>query len=125
MTGAFELFLALLVGHALCDYPLQGDFLARGKNHHNPLPGVPWQWCLASHAAIHAGAVAFITGSVGLGVFEYGAHCLIDLVKSEVSFRTYSPSTMARVPSLNVLFSIDQGLHIATKAVIVCVWVLM
>jgi hypothetical protein len=25
--------LLLLAGHAVCDYPLQGDFLARGKNH--------------------------------------------------------------------------------------------
>jgi hypothetical protein len=25
--------LLLFAGHALCDYPLQGDFLARAKNH--------------------------------------------------------------------------------------------
>jgi hypothetical protein len=30
--------LLLFAGHALCDYPLQGDFLARGKNHCNPIP---------------------------------------------------------------------------------------
>jgi hypothetical protein len=37
-----KLFLLLLVVHALCDYPLQGGFLARGKNEINPIPGVPW-----------------------------------------------------------------------------------
>jgi len=30
--------LLLFAGHALCDYPLQGNFLAKGKNHRNPHP---------------------------------------------------------------------------------------
>lgn len=37
-----ETALMLLAGHALCDYPLQGDFLAKAKNRAAPLPGVPW-----------------------------------------------------------------------------------
>jgi hypothetical protein len=32
----------LLVDHALADYPLQGDFLARAKNHTAPIPGISW-----------------------------------------------------------------------------------
>ena len=32
----------LMVGHALADYPLQGDFLAKAKNRTAPIPGVPW-----------------------------------------------------------------------------------
>ena len=47
----------LLCGHALCDYPLQGDFLARGKNHTDPIPGIPWVHCLVAHALIHGGMV--------------------------------------------------------------------
>jgi hypothetical protein len=34
-------FWWLLVAHVLADYPLQGAFLARGKNHRNPIPGIP------------------------------------------------------------------------------------
>lgn len=41
MNG-FALFAALVAGHALADYPLQGDFLARAKNRAAPIPGVPW-----------------------------------------------------------------------------------
>jgi hypothetical protein len=78
-------FFWLLVGHALCDYPLQGDFLAKGKNHTNPLPGIPWYQCLFWHAMIHAGAVVFITQNVWLGCFELILHMMIDYTKCESS----------------------------------------
>jgi hypothetical protein len=89
----------LLAGHALCDYPLQGDFLARGKNHRQPLPGVPWYQCLVAHALIHGGAVALITGSVGLGIAETVAHGVIDYGKSEGGYG----------------FNTDQCLHVLCK----------
>lgn len=77
----FTLFFWLLVGHAVADYPLQGDFLARGKNHKAPLPGVPWTQCLFWHALMHAGAVALVTGYVSLGIAELVAHLAIDYTK--------------------------------------------
>lgn len=71
--------IALLVfGHMLADYPLQGDFLARGKNASAPLPGVPWPLILVSHAIIHGGVVGVITGSLWLGIAETVAHTIID-----------------------------------------------
>jgi Protein of unknown function (DUF3307) len=73
----------LLAAHALCDFPLQGDFLARGKDHTNPLYGVPWYQCLAAHSLIHAGAVAAITGSVGLGAAELVIHAATDYAKCQ------------------------------------------
>ena len=73
--------LLLLAGHALCDYPLQGDFLARGKNQTNPLPGVPWYQCLGAHALIHGGMVAVITGDVRLGMAETAIHAATDYAK--------------------------------------------
>jgi hypothetical protein len=76
-------FLLLCVGHALADFPLQGDFLAKGKNHRNPIPGVPWYQCLLAHSLIHAGIVYAITGSWKLGVAEWFAHVIIDFLKSE------------------------------------------
>ena len=75
--------LYLVAGHAICDYPLQGDFLAKGKNHRNPLPGVPWYQCLFAHAVIHGGMVALITRSFTLGMCEFTVHFVTDWCKSE------------------------------------------
>ena len=75
------IFWYLICGHALCDYPLQGDFLARGKNNLNPIPGIPWYQCLMAHSLIHAGMVTIITSNVYLGFAEFIAHCVIDYGK--------------------------------------------
>lgn len=100
----------LLVGHAVADYPLQGDFLARAKNHAAPIPGVPWIHGLLPHAAMHAGAVALVTGSVVLGCAEFAAHAVIDFGKCAGWF-----GEGARA------FNIDQALHVACKVL----WVLV
>jgi hypothetical protein len=89
----------LLVFHALCDFPLQGDFLARGKNHKQPLPGVPWLIALAAHALIHGGAVALVTGSMSLGLAETLVHAAIDYGKCEGKYG----------------FGVDQALHVICK----------
>jgi len=47
-------------GHFLADYPLQGDFLARAKNHRDPIPHTPWRQALFAHAFIHASIAGFI-----------------------------------------------------------------
>ena len=93
------LLLRLLFAHGLCDYPLQGDFLARGKNHKAPIPGVPWYQCLIWHAVIHGGAVALVTGSVILGLAETIAHVVIDFGKC-AGWTTFNQ---------------DQALHVACK----------
>lgn len=103
MSNLLTLFFELLVAHCLCDYPLQGDFLARGKNHRNPLPGIPWYQCLFAHAVIHGGAVFLVTGSVWFGLTEVLLHSLTDYVKSEGW----------------ISFNQDQALHLVTKAVYV------
>jgi hypothetical protein len=75
--------LWMLIGHALADYPLQGDWLSKAKNHTLSLvPGeVIWPGALLSHAAIHAGAVQIATGSWVLAGCELVAHCAIDFAK--------------------------------------------
>jgi hypothetical protein len=93
------LFWWMIVGHALCDYPLQGDFLARGKNHRAPLPGVPWPYCLGAHSLIHGGMVALATGSVPLGVAETVVHALTDYGKCDGRYG----------------FHADQAIHAACK----------
>lgn len=71
----------LIVGHAIADYPLQGDFLARAKNRTAPIPGFPWWQAMTAHAVIHAGMVGVITGSIGLGLAEGAIHWLTDDLK--------------------------------------------
>lgn len=91
----------LIVTHALIDFPLQGDFLAKAKNHRNPIMGVPWWPCLLAHVLIAGGAVTLVTGSITLGVLEAVAHAWIDYQKNDGSFG----------------FVADQVLHIACKLV--------
>lgn len=104
MTALHLLFL-LFAAHFLCDYPLQGDFLAKGKNRFNPLPGIPWYWCMLAHCFIHAGAVYLITGNPFLGIVELAIHFKQDDMKcaGELSFNG------------------DQLLHLWAKVVYVAV----
>lgn len=92
--------LMLIAGHALCDYPLQGDFLSRAKNRANPLPGVPWYQALGAHAAIHGGMVAAVTGSTAMGVAETLIHAITDDLKC----------------SGRLSYNQDQAIHLACKA---------
>lgn len=96
-----ETLALMLTGHAIADYPLQGDFLAKAKNRYAPIPGVPWYQALGAHAVIHGGFVLAITGSLTLGIAEAAIHFLIDDTKcrGRISYNT------------------DQFLHIACKAV--------
>lgn len=73
--------LMLLGAHALADYPLQGDFLAKAKSRASPLPGVPWYQALGAHAIIHGAAVAAITKSPVMGVAEAAIHAITDDAK--------------------------------------------
>jgi hypothetical protein len=96
-----SLFLKLAIGHFLADYPLQGDFLAKAKNHRQPIPGVPWYQALMAHSAIQAGMVWLITGKLWLGCFEFCLHAGIDWAKSNE----------------NISFNQDQIAHLACKVV--------
>jgi hypothetical protein len=100
LANPLALFLALLIVHALCDYPLQGDFLSQAKNHRRPIPGVPWYQALTAHSLIQAGGVWVVTGSVKLAVFELVCHWCID--------RTKCDGTTS--------FDTDQMLHALCKA---------
>lgn len=96
-----ELLLLLIAAHALCDYPFQGDFLANGKNHKNPIPGVPFYHPLLAHSSIHGAAVGLITGNIWLGVAEFLIHTAIDYSKCDG----------------RIGFNTDQVMHIICKFV--------
>lgn len=94
-----ETIFLLLVGHAVADYPLQTDFMTRGKDHTAPIPGFDWWIILGMHSLIHGGAVAVVTGSWLLGLAETGVHFAIDHGRSDGRYG----------------FRMDQALHIASK----------
>ena len=91
--------LLLFAGHALCDFPLQGDFLARGKNHKAPIPDIPFWQCLVAHALIHAGMVYLITKSLPFALAELVIHALTDYAKCDG----------------RITFNQDQAIHYTCK----------
>lgn len=105
VLSPFELLFALFVAHSLADYPLQGDFLAQGKNRNTALGKLFWPYALSSHAMIHGGFVFLLTGSVWLGLAESIIHAGTDWLKCENKI-----SMLA-----------DQAIHYACKAA----WVLI
>ncbi len=88
-VGALTLLFALVIGHAVCDFPLQGEFLAAGKNRNvkmpdpegEPFPGNLWAYCLSAHSLVHAGMVWLVTGSALFGLIEFACHWAIDYGK--------------------------------------------
>lgn len=99
--GFPALVFAMLIGHALADYPLQVDFLAQGKNRHTAIGAQWWPWLLGSHALIHGGFVWAITASPWLGLAEVAAHALTDFLKCEK----------------RIGFHTDQTIHVICKVV--------
>lgn len=77
----YPMIFWLIVGHALADYPLQGEFLAIAKNPDTEIGSVFWPHALFAHSMIHAGFVAIVTGSILLGIAEAIVHGLTDLAK--------------------------------------------
>lgn len=108
--AAAAVFVALLIGHVLADYPLQGAFLSVAKNRHadasamfegGKAPRGLWIHALTAHSLVHAGAVWIITGSLALGMAEWVLHWGIDFAKCEKWTN----------------FTADQLLHVACKLV--------
>ena len=105
LAQGMQLLFALLIGHAIADYPLQGDFLAlrKNRNYKEPLDRMPeglWVHCLVAHCLIHAGAVWLITGRFIFAIIEFVVHATLDFIKCE-----------------NITgYHTDQFLHAATKA---------
>lgn len=101
-----ETFLYLMAAHALCDFPLQGDYLAKGKDHTNAANAKHWHVCLLAHAWIHAGAVLVITNRIELAMAEFVVHTMIDYAKCSKAFG----------------FTTDQALHVLCKVAYVA-WI--
>ena len=98
--------LLLLAGHALADYPLQGEFMANAKNRNTQVGALFWPWVLPCHALIHGAFVAVITGSVALGVAETAVHGVTDWLKCENKINIH----------------VDQAIHVACKVLWFLIW---
>ena len=113
VVSALFLLFAFTIGHAFADFPLQGDFLSRGKNNAPPppladgkaCPANLWVYLMSAHCLIHAGFVWIIGGYAILAVVEFILHWLIDVVKCEG----------------HTSFATDQWLHILTKVAYVAI----
>lgn len=91
MGEIVTLWFVLCLGHFVADYPLQSDFIAKGKNRFRPVdpasippgqtPMTVWPWVLTAHAATHGAAVYLILGSPALAMAELLSHWLIDYGK--------------------------------------------
>jgi hypothetical protein len=99
MLAGPSLLLLLLAGHALADFPLQGRFLAEGKDRHTAIGRIWWPHALAAHSLIHGGFVTILTGSAALGFAEAAAHWLTDWLKCEGKIGVH----------------VDQTIHLACK----------
>lgn len=101
-----ETLFWLLLAHAVGDFGLQSDWMARHKSRRggrvmarSRKPELIWIHVLSAHCMIHAGAVALATGSILLGILEFIAHWIIDFCKGEEYFG----------------FHTDQMLHLGCK----------
>jgi hypothetical protein len=116
LLASVQLFFALLVGHAIADYPLQGAFLASHKSRHRAwhessdegqgleLGGrCLWVHCMTAHSFIQAGMVWLLTGSFLFFLIEFILHWVIDAMKCEGLFG----------------FTTDQIFHVICKAAFV------
>ena len=97
----------LLVGHAIADFALQSDWMAKNKNRHVSPSYVPegqkftptWFYVLSAHALIHGGMVFLITNSLLLGMLETLVHWIADFAKCENWTNPH----------------VDQAIHIGSK----------
>lgn len=104
-SNPFALFFAFAIAHALADYPLQGDYLARMKVRSQAGSISEWLSALTAHSLVQAGGVWLVSGSALLGLAELCLHWLIDLGKGEGKFG----------------YLTDQLLHLGCKLIYVVV----
>ena len=86
--------------HALADFPLQGDYIAKQKVRRHADDDSVWIVVLTAHCVIHAGGVWLVSGSLALGCVELILHALIDFGKGEEKYGLVA----------------DQLMHVSCKA---------
>lgn len=110
----YEALFLLLAAHALADFGLQTEFVARFKSQQMKFkdgvtqrPDLVWLHVLVAHSLIHGLMVYLILGNLALALAETVTHAVIDHAKSANRFG----------------FHTDQFLHIGSKLVWWLVWI--
>ena len=90
MSYMLYILFLLLAGHALGDYPLQGQYMSDAKNRHTEHGKDVWWMVLTSHSLIQGAIVALITSSIILGILETICHWIIDFMKcdNKIDYKT-------------------------------------
>tara|TARA_R110000744_G_scaffold360566_1_gene468122 strand:- start:526 stop:870 length:345 start_codon:yes stop_codon:yes gene_type:complete len=114
MIYLIQMFITLIAGHFLADFPLQNDAIAVGKSNQTQEKegkhfGVDWFYWMIAHAATHALVVGYITGNFYLGLLEFVLHFAIDWCKCNGRFGLH----------------VDQLLHATCKLsyIVILAWV--
>ncbi|WP_367873520.1 DUF3307 domain-containing protein [Luteolibacter sp. Populi] len=108
--GALALLFAFAIAHALADFPLQGDYLAREKQRSTATGTKEWLIALTAHALIHSGGVWIVSGSVLLGAIELCMHWLIDFGKGEGKYGYVADQLLHLSCKAGYVIAISQGL---------------
>ena len=106
--GPLAVLFALVIIHAVADYPLQGAYMAQQKTRHQADSSSEWFVALSAHCLIHAGGVWLITGNIYMGLIELVLHSLIDTGKSQNRYGLL----------------VDQCLHVLCKVGYVIFWMI-
>ena len=101
--GPPALLAGFFIMHALADFPLQGDYIAKQKCRRQADNLSVWIVALSAHSLIHAGGVWLVSGSLVFATAELVLHASIDIAKGEGGFGLIT----------------DQMLHLACKVVFV------
>lgn len=104
-----SLFCAFLVVHALADFPLQGDFLAKQKIRKDAKTKTDWLMALTAHSVIHGGGVWLVTGSLAFGMVEFFLHWVIDLAKGEGLYGVMTDQSLHLLCKLTYVLVIFYG----------------
>lgn len=115
MKMFFETFILLMFAHAIADFALQSDSMAKGKNRHafDPSKAPPgqkpvncWFWWMLAHALVNGGFFYFVTSNLMIGIVETIVHFIVDFLKCENKTNPHQ----------------DQGIHLAFIVVYSIIW---
>lgn len=105
MADYINIVFLLTLVHFVCDYPLQSDAVARGKNlneFNGSLYGVPWVYWMIGHASMHGLGVYLVTSSTALAFLETVLHFVIDTQKCKKRLNIHTDQLLHLITKLSI-----------------------
>ena len=111
MFEVFEMLMKLIFAHALTDMAFQTSYISFFKSpfRKRDPEDVPWLNVMAAHSLINGAGVYLVTGIVWLGLLETLTHFAIDCGSCSKMYGN----------------NIDQLLHLWTKLIWLCWWMVV